>query len=94
MLTPNGDGINDELKVQLDLVNVLEPRPLCLRLFDLAGRLLYEQEQEAVAGQQQITWDGRSAGGERLSPGLYIVELHIAGDARKETARRLVSVAY
>ena len=94
VLTPNGDGINDELKVQLDLVNVLEPRPLCLRLFDLAGRLLYEQEQEAVAGQQQITWDGRSAGGERLSPGLYIVELHIAGDARKETARRLVSVAY
>jgi len=94
VLTPNGDGINDELQVKLDLVNVLEPRPLRLRLFDLAGRLLHEQEQEVAAGQQQSTWDGRGSGGLLVPPGLYIVELHIAGDAREETSRHLISVVY
>jgi len=93
-ITPNGDGINDALTVTLDLVNVLELRPLRLRLFDLAGRLLHEQEQEVAAGQQRFTWDGRGADGGLVPPGLYVAELHIAGDAREENSRRLISVVY
>ena len=93
-LTPNGDGINDEIEAKLDLVNVLAPRPLRLRLFDLAGRLVYQQEEQGLAGQQRFRWDGRGEAGERVPPGLYILQLHIAGDAQEETARRLISVAY
>ena len=94
VITPNEDGVNDALSVTFDLVNVLEPRPLCLRLFDLAGRLLHEQEEEVTAGKQQVTWDGRDSGGRLVSPGIYILELQVAGDAREETTRRLVSVVY
>ena len=94
VVTPNGDGVNDALTVTFDLVNVLEPRPLCLRLFDLAGRLLYEQEEKVTAGRQQVTWDGRDSGGRLIAPGIYILELQVTGDAGRETTRRLVSVVY
>ena len=46
LITPNGDGISDQLLVSFDLINVLSARPLHLRLYDLSGRLLFAQEQE------------------------------------------------
>ena len=94
VFTPNGDGVNDQLEISLDLVNVLVSRPLRLRLFDLAGRLFHEQQEEAVAGVHRFVWDGRHSGGQRVPPGIYIAELHIAGDAGDETVRRLISVVY
>ena len=36
-LTPNGDGVNDALQVEFDLVNMLAARSVGLRIFDLAG---------------------------------------------------------
>jgi len=92
--TPNGDGINDALRISADLINVLEARPLCLRLFDLSGRLLHRQERQAVAGRQEFTWDGRDATGRTPPPGLYILELDIEADARRQTLRRAVRVVY
>ena len=73
---------------------MLVSRPLRLRLFDLAGRLFHEQQEEAVAGVHRFVWDGRHSGGQRVPPGIYIAELHIAGDAGDETVRRLISVVY
>lgn len=94
VLTPNGDGINDELRVAVDVINVLRARPLSLRLYDLAGRQLVNLKQDAQAGSQQLLWDGRAANGQLVPPGLYLVELHIAGDAGEESVRRVVSVVY
>ena len=39
-ITPNDDGVNDELTLEVALVNVLASRPL--RLYDLAGRPVYD----------------------------------------------------
>jgi hypothetical protein len=94
LLTPNGDGVNDELRLSLDLVNVLSPRPLHLRLFDLSGRLVREQTQESAASRQQLSWDGRDAAGRPVPPGLYLLEVSVEGDARSQTLRRAVPVAY
>ncbi|MFT5376611.1 MAG: hypothetical protein ACI906_003449 [Candidatus Latescibacterota bacterium] len=94
VLTPNGDGVNDELKVAVDVVNVLEARPLSLRLCDLAGRQLAEISQDAQAGAQQLLWDGRTEHGKLVPPGLYLLELYIAGDAGDEFVRRVISVVY
>jgi hypothetical protein len=88
-ITPNGDGVNDQLRLSVDLVNVLETRPLRLRLYDLAGRLIHQQEAEGRAGQQHFFWNGQGA-----VPGLYIVEVHLEGDAGDATLQQLVSVVY
>lgn len=93
-ITPNGDRINDELRIAFALVNVLEARPLRLDLFDLSGRLVWEEEKEGLAGAQEFAWDGRDEGGALVPPGMYILRLKVEGDARTETVSRLVSVVY
>ena len=94
LITPNGDGINDQLLISLDLINVLSVRPLRLRLYDLSGRPLFAQERDGQAGHIEWHWDGRDQDGQRVPPGLYIAELHIAGDAGDRSTRRIVAVAY
>ena len=94
VLTPNGDGINDALTVRADVINLLAPRPWRLRLYDLAGRVLVERTQAVTAGVQHFTWDGRDQAGHRVPPGLYLLELHLDGDAHQQRVRRVISVVY
>tara|TARA_A100001037_G_scaffold131322_2_gene119127 strand:+ start:115 stop:2445 length:2331 start_codon:yes stop_codon:yes gene_type:complete len=94
LITPNGDGINDDLAISFDLINVLSARPLRLQLYDLAGRQIYAVEQPAAAGRQVLRWAGRDAAGSQVPPGLYLAEVHISGDAGDRSVRRTVSVAY
>ena len=94
LITPNGDGINDQLRISFDLINVLSARPLHLRIYDLSGQPLFVQEQAGRAGSIVWDWDGRDLHGQRVPPGLYIAELQVAGDAGDRSARRVVAVAY
>ncbi len=94
LITPNGDGINDQLRISFDLINVLTARPLHLRLYDLSGQPLFTQERAGQAGHIAWHWDGHDQRGQRVPPGLYIAELHIAGDAGDHSVRRIVAVAY
>ena len=93
-ITPNGDGVNDELTLDIALVNVLAPRPLRLRLYDLAGRPVYDRSEDSRAGQRELAWDGRDSHGDRVAPGLYVLEVLVEGDAGDEKAQALISVAY
>jgi len=93
-VTPNDDGINDQLRVELNIVNVLETRPLRFRLLDLAGRVHHEESVEQTAGQQTFLWDGRNKFGVRVTPGIYLAELRMMGDAGDQVERRLISVSY
>ena len=93
-ITPNGDGINDELTLEIALVNVLMPRPLRLRLYDLAGRPVYDHSEDSRAGQRKLVWDGLDNRGDRVVPGLYMLEVLVEGDAGDEKAQALISVAY
>ncbi|MYC74100.1 MAG: hypothetical protein F4X17_25645 [Gemmatimonadetes bacterium] len=94
VLTPNGDGINDVLAVRADVINILEPRPWHLRLYDLTGYALVERSQAVTAGAQDFTWDGRDRAGQLVPPGLYLLELHLDGDAHQQRVRRVISVVY
>ncbi|MEE2628674.1 MAG: gliding motility-associated C-terminal domain-containing protein [Candidatus Latescibacterota bacterium] len=93
-ITPNGDGVNETLEVDFDLVNMLEDRPIYLRVFDAAGRRVRSVEHWAVTGPQKLVWDGMDEGGRRVVPGMYIVHLLARGDARDQSAYRTVGVAY
>src|SRR5262249_27178168 len=54
--------------------------PARLRVLDVSGRKVAELPQ-AVArrGLARVFWDGRDAHGERLAPGLYLVQAELAG---------------
>lgn len=94
VVTPNGDGVNDVLHIDVDVVNVLRPRRLTLDVFDLAGRQVYQQLRLVEAGRQQMRWEGRDTGDRIVPPGVYVVRLKISGDARSESLRRTVAVVY
>ena len=93
-ITPNGDGINDELTLEIALVNVLTLRPLRLRLYDLAGRPVYDRSEDSRAGLRELVWDGRDSRGDWVAPGLYVLEILVEGDAGDEKMQALISVAY
>ncbi len=94
LITPNGDGLNDLLQVQFDLVNMLEHRPLSLEIFDAAGRGVRTIGQLGVAGAQTLVWDGVDERGQRVPPGIYLARLRVEGDARVQSICRTVGVAY
>ena len=93
-ITPNGDGVNDELRLEIALVNVLAPRPLRLRLYDLTGSPVYDRSEDSRAGLRELVWDGRNSRGDWVAPGLYVLEVLVEGDAGDEQMQALISVAY
>ena len=94
VLTPNGDGINDDLVVDFDLVNVLVPRPLSFSVYELSGRRIYQMHEDAFAGRASFSWDGRDDADMLVPPGVFIIELKASGDTADRIARQVISVAY
>ncbi len=95
VITPNGDGINDELRVDYSLFRLPEAVPVELSIYRLDGtRAAHFDVGRQGAGLQRATWNGRGADGRRLVPGLYLLDLSLK--AEFETIRHLrpLSVAY
>ncbi|MBI2504595.1 MAG: hypothetical protein HYW07_15355 [Candidatus Latescibacteria bacterium] len=95
VLTPNGDGINDQLQISYSLFRLPERIPAELVVYALDGRrvasiVLGLQE----AGPQRIAWDGRDETGRPLAPGLYLVELVLRAESAAFRQLRPVGVAY
>ena len=87
VLTPNGDGIGDRLLISLNLINVLEHRSLKLELFDLAGRRVRQISARALAGAQELVWDGRDQSGDLVPPGHYFLRAQ-SGKRRPQPERQ------
>ena len=94
ILTPNNDGINDRLSCSIDLINVLDPRPMILRIYDLSGAVVFEDTISLTAGHYTFVWDGRGVSTQLVAPGIYVGEIVVEGDAENQYMRQIVSVAY
>ncbi|MXY81469.1 MAG: hypothetical protein F4Y91_05225, partial [Gemmatimonadetes bacterium] len=95
VLTPNGDGISDQLHIDLDLFKVLDPRPVIIGVYTLTGhRVALISDAATTAGHQTYQWDGRDRQGRTVAPGIYILRVTAEGDALTRSANRLISVAY
>lgn len=105
--TPNGDGKNDQTRIEFFLGNVGEPgsiigkelRKLNIRIFDLNGRLVREllnSETRAYAyiSDNGIPWDGNDDNGKKVRPGVYLFQIHLESDNGGETVTKTVVVAY
>lgn len=73
--TPNGDGVNDAVVVGYSLLSLSVPRPVDIRVHDLAGRLVrvLHEGLEASGRYEDKNWDGRDGQGRLVAPGIYIV---------------------
>ncbi|MFH1571484.1 MAG: FlgD immunoglobulin-like domain containing protein [Gemmatimonadota bacterium] len=98
VLTPNGDGTNDETEISFAVYRVKGQHPLEVGIYDLAGRLVRDLSVVRLqpSGRHAVRWNGLDDGGRLVAPGIYVVRVRVpvdAGDAGTSVAR-LVHVAY
>ena len=99
VLSPNADGINDELVMRFAVARVAGEQPVTLTIHDLGGRIIrrLEERRSDARGQYDMRWDGSDAAGQLVAPGVYLARLDIAvdsGSARATTRLQAVYVAY
>lgn len=92
--TPNGDGINEALKIAYKLREVTAQRPVRLSIFNLAGQIVVELPPiSARSGEFIHRWDGRNQSQQLVPPGTYLYRLQL--DAEKiEEHTGILSIAY
>ncbi|HCL28815.1 MAG TPA: hypothetical protein DIC52_10300 [Candidatus Latescibacteria bacterium] len=95
VITPNGDGVHDELRVFFNLLQLTRPAQATLMLFDLAGRrvvTLFDAEQGI--GPVEVAWNGIADNGNLVLPGNYVWTLEVHADAFTERHQGVVGVAF
>ncbi|MYK39444.1 MAG: hypothetical protein F4049_04415, partial [Gemmatimonadetes bacterium] len=100
VITPNGDGINDILDMECEVLAV-DGGQIAVNIYDLGGRrvrrLFTIEGRSGVYSSEnlpQLQWDGNDDQGEKVAPGLYLIQLNIEGDARASASTRTVGIAY
>ncbi len=95
VFTPNGDGVNDQFEMFFNLLQIVEPAPVALDVFDLAGRRMHRVfAEERGIGPARYRWDGSTADGKLLAPGTYVWVLRVQADAFEERHLGTIGVAY
>ena len=89
LVSPNGDGINDEASIAFALAKV-EGRAADVVIYDLSGRRV----RVVTARAEGYRWDGRDEGGRLLPPGAYVCRIELAADIGVEMAHRVINLAY
>jgi hypothetical protein len=92
--TPNGDGINDVLALEFNLLQLTRPAPVLLEVYDLGGRRVYTFAEEQGIGPVRYTWDGRTSQDKTAPPGIYIWLLRVQADAFEERHSGTLGVVY
>ncbi|MDD5492472.1 MAG: CIA30 family protein [bacterium] len=90
--SPNGEGSKNAVSINVTLT---EAATIRLRVYDLAGDVLYEKEQDYIAGGQQLIWDGKNNDGEVQRSGLYIYQLKVTGNVsgKEETFKHIIGIS-
>ena len=95
VFTPNGDGINDALEIEYELLNLFGAVPVGLDLYDVGGHKIGTVYQgTAASGRFALSWDGRLVDGSMPVPGIYLLRLEVDSDRGQEALQQVISLAY
>lgn len=96
VITPNGDGRNDDLMISFDLLRLTEPRAVEVAIYDLSGRrVALVDDDERKIGGYIVPWSGTYDGTRDLvPPGIYLIRIRVEADDAEATLTRSVAVAY
>ena len=94
VITPNGDGLNDEAGISLTLMQLVRPVELEVEIFDLAGRRVGTLPAPGESGIHTISWNGRGDSGELVPAGIYLVKVLVKADRENVVRTGTVGVVY
>lgn len=93
--TPQGDAVNDAVRIGYTLLKVLDASEVSVEVFDLRGRCLWRAGPSGrEAGRHAVLWDGRDQSGRLVGPGLYLVRVAVETDRQREERMACVAVVY
>lgn len=95
VLTPQGDGINDVVRIEFTVFHAIDPAPVRVSVHRLDGTEVWRAPARAErAGRRAVEWNGSDHGGRRVAPGLYLVRVEVDTEAGRESRVRSIAVAY
>jgi hypothetical protein len=95
VLTPNGDGRNEQIEFSFDLLQLTGAAPVKLEIFDLAGRRVWLRQAEAQrSGPYRLVWDGLGERRELVVPGSYLYRLSVETGTGRDHQSGAVAVVY
>ena len=94
VFTPNGDGINDDMRIDYALFQVDRAVPVSFTVYDLTGRAVFGQSTSQSNGARTVRWDGLNDTGQLVAPGLYVWRLSADTDIEEYTETGIVAVVY
>ena len=93
-LTPQGDGINDEVLLTYTLFSVRSTQ-VQVAVYGLDGRRIRQLYSGLhSAGRKTQTWDGRDGQGALVAPGLYLLRVEVDANSGRFARLHPVAVAY
>ena len=95
VLTPNGDGVNDQIEITYSLFRLPEGVPARLDIYTLDGRRVASiSAGEQTSGFQRLLWDGCTTEGKLLPPGIYLVDITLQPESSSFHQMRPLGIAY
>jgi hypothetical protein len=93
VLTPNGDGVNDEAVFRFEVSRATGPKEVRFDIHGLGGHRVRQLSQSRLdpRGAYEVTWNGRDDAGQPVPPGTYLVRVEV--DATSDRARGTVRLA-
>ncbi|MYK41207.1 MAG: hypothetical protein F4049_13425, partial [Gemmatimonadetes bacterium] len=101
VVTPNGDGVNDEMGFHFQVVKVGDGSPVEVLIHDVQGRRVRRlvEQRPASTGLYGMEWDGRDEQGAVVPPGVYLARVRVDTDTKgarigRAEVLRTIAVAY
>ena len=95
VLTPNGDGVNDEVQGRYTLLQLTGAAPVRVGIYDVRGKLIREVYRgERKNGEYDWEWDGTDSDGEAVGLGVYLYRIEVEADDQVQVHVGTLSVVY
>ena len=95
VLTPNGDGVHDDLAITYSLFGLPEQVSVLVNVYSLNGRQVAKVPVGTQrSGPQTVLWDGRDETGDLLAPGVYLVAVSVQSERTDDLKMSPLGIAY
>ncbi len=93
VLTPNGDGRNEQVRISYALFGI-EEAEVEAEIFTLSGNRVRRIAEMQRLGPQELVWEGLNEAGQLVSPGLYFCQITATTQRGTSRAARTIAVVY